>query len=200
MKLTIDESICTAKGTSLAEVLAVLLVKTQVNIPALLHQMEEKEILVKDVFNNYLVTQHWDDVCSDVILSSDKTVPKEDRLDILTEKMRLLFPEGKKAGTISTYWRGNVRDVKLKLKKFFKLYGNKYTDEQILEATKQYVSSFNGNYTYMRALKYFIWKGDKKVDSEGSGYIEEISDLATFIENVKEGRTNNSNNLNARLV
>ena len=39
----------------------------------------------------------------------------------------------------------------------------------------------------MRVLKYFIWKDVRKVDSEGVGYIEETSDLASYIEN--EGQT-----------
>ena len=35
----------------------------------------------------------------------------------------------------------------------------------------------------MRVLKYFIWKDERKTNSEGVGYIDESSDLATFIEN-----------------
>ena len=35
----------------------------------------------------------------------------------------------------------------------------------------------------MRVLKYFICKNEKRVDSEGIGYIEEVSDLAAYIEN-----------------
>ena len=35
----------------------------------------------------------------------------------------------------------------------------------------------------MRVLKYFIWKDERKVDSDGNGYVNEVSDLATFIEN-----------------
>ena len=52
------------------------------------------------------------------------------------------------------------------MQKFFKLYGNKYTDEQILKATQDYVSSFNGNYSYMRVLKYFILKDERKSDEK----------------------------------
>ena len=43
----------------------------------------------------------------------------------------------------------------------------------------------------MRILKYFIWKDERKVDSEGSGYVEEVSDLASWIEN-EGGDTNGS--------
>ena len=35
----------------------------------------------------------------------------------------------------------------------------------------------------MRILKHFIWKDERKIDGEGKGYIEEVSDLATWIEN-----------------
>ena len=99
-----------------------------------------------------------------------------------------VFPKGKKEGT-SIYWKGNKKDIKLKLQKFFKLYGNAHTDDQIVTAAKQYVASFNGNYSYMRALKYFIWKDERKIDSEGNGYIEEVSDLATYIENAGQEET-----------
>ena len=35
----------------------------------------------------------------------------------------------------------------------------------------------------MRTLKYFIWKDEKKEGSDGKRYIEEVSDLASYIEN-----------------
>lgn len=66
-----------------------------------------------------------------------------------------------------------------RLKLFFKKYGNEYTDEQIIQATKKYVEGFNGNYTYMRLLKYFIFK--EKVGA--SGEVEGDSELISYIEN-----------------
>ena len=101
-----------------------------------------------------------------------------------------VFPEGKKAGT-TTYWRGNVKEIKLKLKKFFKRYSDRYTDEQIVQAAQSYVGSFNGDYSFMRVLKYFIWKDARKMDSDGNTFVEEVSDLATIIEN--GGESNNEN-------
>ena len=38
----------------------------------------------------------------------------------------------------------------------------------------------------MRALKYFIWKDEKKVGQDGKKYIEEVSDLASYIENANQ--------------
>ena len=124
----------------------------------------------------------YDERLSSVLLDSDKDRQPQDRIELLASQMMELFPALKKAGS-SQYFRGNRKDITLRLKKFFKLYGNRFSNSQILEATKKYVESFNGNYTYMRVLKYFIWKDERRTDSEGVGYIDEVSDLASYIEN-----------------
>lgn len=185
MKFTIDEEMCKKAKLSIPEVLMILLIKTEVDIKKLIEEMKDKQILVEEntiLGNSLLITQRWNDICESALLSADSSVPKEDRLNKLAKALMNIFPEGRKEGT-SQYWRGNIRDVTLKLQKFFKLYGNKYTDEQIISATQNYVNSHNGNYQYMRVLKYFICKNEKKIDSEGVGYIEEVSDLAAYIEN-----------------
>ena len=122
-----------------------------------------------------------DDVASSILLDSEKTCQSQEKLEDLAVKLMEIFPKGKKEGTCH-YFKGNKKDNILKLKKFFKLYG-KYTDQQILDAARNYVASFNGNYAYMRILKYFIWKDEIKVNSEGTRYVEEVSDLANWIEN-----------------
>ena len=188
MKLTIDEDSCKKVNLSLPEVLMITLVKTGVNIETLVKQMKEKQILVEEhtlLGINLLVTQRWSDLSDKALLSADKSVPDNKRLETLAKALMEVFPAGKKDGT-SQYWKGNLRDNTLRLAKFFKLYGDKYTDEQLIEAAKNYVSSHNGRYQYMRVLKYFIWKDTRKVNSEGEGYIEEVSDLAAFIENAKD--------------
>ena len=188
MKITIDEDACKKVKLSLPEVLMITLVKTGVNIETLLKQMKEKQILVEEhtlLGTNLLVTQRWSDLSDKALLSADKSVPDNKRLENLAKSLMEVFPAGKKEGT-SQYWKGNLRDNTLRLAKFFKLYGDKYTDEQMIEAAKNYVSSHNGKYQYMRVLKYFIWKDARKVNSEGEGYIEEVSDLAAFIENAKD--------------
>ena len=188
MKITIDEDACKKVKLSLPEVLMITLVKTGVNIETLLKQMKEKQILVEEhtlLGTNLLVTQRWSDLSDKALLSADKSVPDNKRLENLAKSLMEVFPAGKKEGT-SQYWKGNLRDNTLRLAKFFKLYGDKYTDEQMIEAAKNYVSSHNGKYRYMRVLKYFIWKDTRKVNSEGEGYIEEVSDLAAFIENAKD--------------
>lgn len=189
MKVTISDEVCKKNGLETDEVLALLLVKTGTDIPRLFESLIEKKVLVKDIFGGYMVTQRWDDVVSTIVLDSDRDKQTPERLENLAIKLAEIFPREKKAGTCH-YFRGNKKDNILRLKKFFKLYGH-YTDDQILDAARRYVASFNGNYTYMRVLKYFIWKDAVKQDAEGKGYVDETSDLANWIEN--KGQVNSTN-------
>lgn len=117
--------------------------------------------------------------------SEESIVVKEDSIKELADKLRSIYPEGKMAGT-SYYYRCNKADIVRKLKSFFRRYGE-YTTEQIIEATQRYVNSFNGNYTYLRLLKYFIWKDENK-----DGETLQVSQLADWIENKNEVNTTNS--------
>ena len=184
MKITIDEEVCEKYGMTMSELLMMLLVKLGVNILELGEQMASVEMIVPDdtVNGKYVVTQRWNDIAENIILDSDEYKQPIDRLEQLVIKLQKIFPEGKKEGT-SQYWRGNKREISLRLKKFFKLYDNTYTDKQILTAAKNYVETFNGQYNYMRVLKYFIWKDERKITEDGKIQVIEISDLANYIEN-----------------
>ena len=184
MKITIDEDVCKKYGMTMSELLMILLVKLGVNILELGEQMADVQMIVPHDTENgkYLVTQRWNDTVENIILDSDKYTQPIDRLDQLVIELQKIFPEGKKEGT-SQYWRGNKREISLRLKKFFKLYDNTYTDEQILTAAKNYIETFNGQYNYMRVLKYFIWKDEKKLTEDEKIQVVEISDLANYIEN-----------------
>ena len=181
MRYVIDTDACEKEGLSLAAVLAGMIILSDIDLKELKLEITKEGILVEKE-GEVLITATGRDRVHRVLLSSDKTLPPEDQIETLAIKLMDIFPKGKKEGT-SVYWKGNKKDTKLRLQKFFKLYGSTYSNEQILDAAKQYVESFNGNYTYMRALKYFIWKDERKTDSEGHIYVEEVSDLASYIEN-----------------
>ena len=190
MKYVIDEKVCKKHNLTLSEVLALSLVRSTKNVDKLIESLVKCEKLVKgDMFseNEYLITQRWSDELDAVLLESDTTIPSSDRIESLVSKMRELFPKGMKVG--NSAWRGNVRELKLRMQKFFKLYGD-YSDEAILKATKAYVDSFNGNYTYMRILKYFILKSEIKQHQNDIGevvsQVEDVSELANILENPEE--------------
>lgn len=111
------------------------------------------------------------------IIDSEKQQEPPDRFFNLASQLKDLFPKGKKPGT-NYYWAEGVALIVRRLKIFFKKYGTEFTDDQIIEATRKYVQGFNGDYQYMRLLKYFIFKekvgvgGDVEGDSELISYIE----------------------------
>lgn len=134
----------------------------------------------------YSATEKGIILADELIADSEESIAaKEDGIKELADKLRSIYPEGKMAGT-SYYYRCNRADIVRKLKSFFRRYGE-YTPEQIIEATQRYVDSFNGNYTYLRLLKYFIWKDENK-----DGEVLSISQLADWIENKNEANATNS--------
>ena len=191
MKFTIDEAVVTRLGMDLPSLFATLLVKTGADIEQVFSNLVKKEVLVKEILGGYSVTPRWDDVCNNILLTSEKTIPKDEELEPLALELMSIVPQTKMPGT-PYYYKCNKREIILKLKKFFKLYGM-YPYEDIVNATKRYVASFNGDYRYMKLLKYFIMKDEKRTDADGKGYIEETSMLATELEN-KESSDVNSNN------
>lgn len=176
MRYTIDEAVANKLGLPLPQVLLLIFIKTGHNLDNTIKDLLDKEALVQvnTSPSKYMITQRWNDVCDNILLTSDNSIPADDEITPIAEKLMAIFPKGKKPGT-PYYWKCNKREVMLKLKSFFKLYGRTYTEEEILDAARRYVDSFNGDYRFMRLLKYFIWKRD---NTEG-----EVSELATFIDN-----------------
>lgn len=123
-------------------------------------------------------TRKGKEILDTIIVDSEKHQEPTDRLSNIALKLKSIFPKGKKEGT-NYYWSEGEALIIRRLKLFFKKYGNKYTDDQIIKAAEKYVQSFNGNYHYMKLLKYFIFKEKLGV----SGEIEGDSELITYIEN-----------------
>lgn len=188
MKYVISTKALRDRGIKEEEALAVLLLTACDNISELFERLIKKGYIrrTEGIFGQgFEINETFLNKVQAALLSKDPDVPEEDKLDTLASQLMEIFPKGKKEGTTS-YWRGNRKEIRERLQKFFKLYGNKYTDEQILKATQDYVSSFNGNYSYMRVLKYFILKDERKSDEEGKLIVQQVSDLATFIENAED--------------
>lgn len=182
MKLVIDETVCNNFDISLEEVLVGLIFKLNIDTNSVIDSLMEKGALVTNKLGVLKLDKYTEDRITQILLNSDREVPSDERCENLAIQMRALYPKGNSSSGYP--WRGNLRDLTKRLKKFFKLYGN-WTDEEIIDATQRYISHYNGDYTYMRILKYFILKSDKG---------EEGSDLATWLENDTE--VNNDDWLN----
>lgn len=169
-----------------------------------IHNMLEREVLVRQS-GQYKVTQHWSDVIDEILSDSSGATDKSDEeLLELAKQMRGLYPQGKMKNRYGQptpyYYRCNNGEVVKKLKKFFAVYGN-VSEEDILDATRRYVASFQGNYANMRLIKYFIMKDDVKPSEDGTGHVEQISDLATFLENKEsEGEGVNNDDWTTKVI
>lgn len=187
--LALEEKACLKHKLLLEEALVALMFRQVSNPKALVDNLLNREVLIlKD--GKYSVTQHWSKEL-DAILAESSKEQSEERLRNLAIEMRKLYPEGrmldKRTGTLTTYYfKCNVSEVAKKLKTFFARYGD-FSDEEILDATKRYVASYNGNYQTrgFRLIKYFIFKDDVKQGPDGN-YVEPLSPLLDFLENKEE--------------
>lgn len=186
MKIIIDSDVILKKDISMEEfsvLLYYLVGGTGTLNEVLCNILWEKNYLIK-VENGYIINNNMLSTIESWMGESSLTNNKSDRLIDLAEKMRALFPEGKKEGT-NFYWRDSTKVIAQRLGIFIKRYGDDYTDEQILAATRRYVESFNGNYRFMHVLKYFISK--KNLETK-----EDNSELLSYLEN--EGQDTHNDN------
>lgn len=107
------------------------------------------------------------------------------RCDALALKLMELYPTGTKPNT-TLKWRGNQKAVSEKLKKLIQ-QGAVFTDEEAIEATKAYISAFNGFYTPMRVLPYFLSKNVIK-----GGEVEKVQDFLSYVEDLRNNSSHES--------
>lgn len=140
--------------------------------------------------NCIIITKEGRKIVSEAILASVETGDEETRLAMLAEQLRSLYPKGRKPGT-NLMWKDSVFLITQKLRALNKKcaeMGKSFTNEEAIDATKRYIESFNGDYTYMQVLKYFILKNDAEKG-------EQMSQLLSFIEN-EDATTDNSSWMN----
>lgn len=136
---------------------------------------------------SYYITQEGVELLEKVIFQPKNKKQNSD-LHALADKMREVYPKGKMPGT-SYYYKGTTPDIYKRLCIFFQKYGDNYKPEQIIAATKKYVDNLNGDYTYLKLLKYFIMKNENK-----NNEIIQTSLLAETLENEDDDNENLNNN------
>lgn len=183
MKVTVDSKVSLKHKLSMSEMMAILLIKNCAKPQACIDNLLARGIL-EEKEGMWSITPQWEDITNTVLLDSSGAIDDENRLKALALKMQECYPSGKMPGT-PYFYKCNVREIVLKLKRFFEKYGN-YLDEDIVDATKRYIASFNGNYKYLPLIKYFISKNKLMPDEDGVNHVTEESPLATFLENKEE--------------
>lgn len=180
MKITLDEKACLKNKLTLQEALIATAVSMG-NYKNVFDNMINRHVLG---IMGQSVDSKWKDTIKNLIEAEDK------RFEALAIKVQECFPKQKmiypNGSTSPFYFRCNKGEIKNKLKKFIEIYGD-VTDEDIIDATKRYVASYAPKgYRGMRLAKYFIIKDDKKLSADDEVHVEQLSDLATFLENKTE--------------
>lgn len=174
-KVSINKDVLEKYNLSMDEFLVLLLTYNKANIQEVKQSLVEKGLADFSVFDDELIiSSTTKDLITSITIDSDvKVLSKDKEFRELADKLKELFPKGKKAGT--TYmWRDSTAVIARKLKTLVVKYDYQFTEEQAIKATKAYVESFNGDYTYMQLLKYFILKSlpDGEIKSDFMSYIE----------------------------
>lgn len=145
--------------------------------------------LARDASYNDFLNKFSEDINSDgtfknldvknLILSIVDIQPKPIKNDLtnMAEAIQSQFPVGLKPGT-NYSWKGSRAEIIQRLDKLQIKLNIQLNFDEVVDATKRYISSFNGDYTYMQICKYFIFKNTIK-----NGMTEFNSALLDFIEN-----------------
>lgn len=187
--ITIKEELVNKNGKlSLNELLVCLIVKNRENPVSVALRLLNRGVInfTSEYDDSPTIDYDYSKLVDNLLYASDNNVPKPDDLTVLVEKLQALYPEGRKTdqyGVPKYSWKGTRKEVFNKLKRFFKEYGNEYSDEQIIEATKRYVARFANDNEYMKTLPHFIIKMDKDTREENSSLQDEL-------ENSDEVKTN----------
>ena len=186
MTISLNEESCKRNNITIAEALLLICYSNDVNFITAEASLISKGYITAKRDENYnpigwRVTNLGTETLNSSILDAEKTPETEDRLTNLAKQLKEIFPKGKKDGT-NLYWAEGVALIVRRLKLFFKKYGDIYSNEDIVKAAQNYIKSFNGNYQYMKVLKYFIFKEKLGANRE----VEGESELINYIENADQ--------------
>lgn len=179
MNISISEEVLSKWGLSIQEFLFLLFSVKEGDINECISSLIRKGWVDKNLFDatKVVISNNRKEDIATILVDSEKVETKLE-FEELADKLREIFPKGKKPGT--TYmWRDTTAVIAKKLKILVTKYNCKFTEEQAIKATQAYVNSFGGNYKYMQLLKYFILK----TPTNASGDVELRSDFMSYVDN-----------------
>lgn len=181
MKITINTDILQRHNLSLGEFLIMLLGYYDIDYQKCHNNIIKKLFAEKNLFKemSIILSNNSKDLIARILMESDdKAVRSGIDFDRLAVELQNIFPQGIKPG--KTYkWRGNTEEIAQKLRVLVVKYDFQFTEQEAIDATMEYVSSFNAPYTQMHTLKNFLLYIKK--NPEGQHEMESM--FMTIIEN-----------------
>lgn len=188
MNVQIDEKQCKKLNLTVSQLLILLSIKYSENF-----KDEFNSLLNKEAINSklgfkgvYTINDKWNTIIDKILNKSVEIQDLEQWYSDVAKELSLTFPQGKMPNT-AYYYRGNNKEISLKLKRFFKTHLEYKPSEEmakrIINAATRYNKEMDLNPHYRVLAKYFISKAKTITDDEGIGHNEEVSLLATYLEN-----------------
>lgn len=178
MKITINTEVLQRENLTLGDFLVLLIGYYDIDYKECLDSLVNKGVVQPNLFNrmDIVLSDNTRDRVAYILTKSDEKVKSSGiNFDSLAAKLQNIYPAHKKEGT-SYEWRGKTTEIAQKLRTLVAWYDFQFTEQEALNATKEYVDSFDGDWTKMQLLKYFILRTDGK-----NGNIS--SQFMTIIEN-----------------
>lgn len=180
MKITINDEVLKKEHLSIGELLILLLGYYDINYDDCCSKLIDKHIASINVFNptSIVLSDNSRNLVAKILMESNDKVRNSgiDFMELAT-KLQAIYPPGNKPSTTYT-WRGKTEEIAQKLRILVAQYDFSFTEEEAINATKQYVESFEKAEKHMRLLKYFILKTGSKEDID--------SMFMTLIENNRD--------------
>ncbi len=113
----------------------------------------------------------------------DISVPHEgDFFENVAKGLKSLWPSGEKSAKYP--WQESVPNLVKRLQFIWKEreFRDRYTVEDCLQAGRRYLAQFQHDVTYMQTLKYFVFKQEKSVASNGRITYTYKSSLADLLD------------------
>ena len=183
MSLELNREILDKYNLTTSQYLLLWALKKSENIKSDIALLRDREYIKEDSTGNYTLVGSTKLLLENIYLASAKKEKSDDSYYTrLATALKEIYPKGKKPGT-NIMWRGNTVEIVKKLKLLNTSYKFEFTFDQAVDATRRYVASFNGDYTNMRVLKYFLLKSVTELDAEGNRKLTTVSDFMSLIEN-----------------
>lgn len=156
--ITIDKEVLKKYKLSLEEFIVLLLGFYNCDYQTYADSLIKKGIVKKDLFkeNSVVLSDNTKELVISILVESDYRVKHSDiDFDSLAEKIMAVYPDGCKAGT-SYLWRGKKEDIARRLRVLVAVHNFTYTEQEALDAVREYVSNFEVPYEKMTLLRHFI--------------------------------------------
>lgn len=158
MKITINTNILKKHNLSLGEFLLLLIGYYDIDLQTTHNNILKKSLAEANVLKkmNIVLSNNSKDLIAQILTeSSEKVIQSNIDFENLATKLMSLYPEGNKPGTTRP-WRGTVGVIAQKLRVLVAVHNFTFTEEEAVNATKDYLASFKELIQHTLSLRSFL--------------------------------------------